>query len=94
MQIVRIQLLHEFAKEHADVRAALAAWVDEIERAAWTTPNDVKVRFPNASFLSDNRIVFNIKGNNYRLLVQVYYERGIVRVLQVGTHAEYDKWKL
>lgn len=59
----------------------------------WQGPQDVKNRYPSASFFSENRIVFNLGGNKFRLLVLVAYVNGIVLVKQVGTHAEYDKWK-
>lgn len=89
----RKQLL-EFAARHADVRAQAEAWFWEVEEERWKGPQDLKQRYPNASFLSENRVVFNMKGNKYRLLVKVGYEQQIVLILAVGTHAEYSKWKL
>ena len=94
MKVVGIRLIVAFADEHADARTALDAWLMEARAAIWSSPIDVKGRFASASFLSDNRVVFNIKGNNYRLLVQVSYKLGIVSVLRIGTHAEYSKWRL
>jgi len=93
MKIVGIGIIQEFAKEHADARTRLARWVEEVKRADWQRSDDIKASYPSASFLSDNRVVFNIKGNNYRLLIHVLYQRGYVTILQIGTHAEYDKWK-
>lgn len=94
MQIFGVKLIHDFARQHANARSHLIAWLNETEKVNWQGPNDIKALHATASFLSDNRIVFNIKGNSYRLLVQVNYRRSFVTVLQVGTHAEYNKWKL
>jgi mRNA interferase HigB len=92
MKLVGRELLTDFMKEHADTRAALAAWVAEVEGATWTGPADIKARYPSASFLADNEVIFNIKGNNYRLKVQVLYAPQLVIVKRIGTHAEYDRW--
>lgn len=92
MKLVGRELLTDFMREHADTRAALAAWVAEVENAAWTGPIDIKARFPSASFLADNEVIFNIKGNNYRLKAQVLYAPQLVIVKRIGTHTEYDRW--
>jgi mRNA interferase HigB len=92
MKLVGRELLTVFTKEHADTRSALTAWVAEVEDAAWTEPKDIKARYPSASFLADNEVIFNIKGNNYRLKVQVLYAPQLVIVKRIGTHAEYDRW--
>lgn len=81
-------------KAHADARAALQAWRAEVELAAWQTRQDVIARYPRTSFLRERVAVFNIKGNDYRLVARVSFKNGVVRVLRVGTHAEYDKWTL
>ena len=83
-----------FCRRHADVDQQVKAWVAEAKQARWHEPADVKERYPSASFLEGDRVVFNLKGNKYRLLVRVGYKSGIVRVQKMGTHAEYDKWKL
>ncbi|HMN13437.1 MAG TPA: type II toxin-antitoxin system HigB family toxin [Bellilinea sp.] len=93
MRLVGLPLIEEFKKKHADVRGALDAWRIEVERVTWLTTQDVKTRYPSADFLSENRVIFNIKGNSYRLVVQVRYQNGLVLVEWVGTHAEYDKKK-
>jgi mRNA interferase HigB len=67
------------------------AWYRDAARAEWLTPQDIKDAYVNASFLADNRVVFNIRGNTYRLVVAVRYEIGIIFVRFVGTHAQYDK---
>lgn len=70
---------------------ALKAWYYEARYAAWKTPDDIKQRYGSADILPDNRVVFNIKGNNYRLVVKIHYNMGIVYIRFVGTHTEYDK---
>src|SRR6266849_4635870 len=92
MRVVGRIRLEEFASQHADVRAQLDAWLCEVEEADWKAPSDVKVRFPSASILSDERIVFNLKGNRYRLEVKFSYAVKTVLIKGIGTHAEYSKW--
>jgi mRNA interferase HigB len=92
MRLVGKEPLPQFAKEHADIRGPLHAWIFEVEEANWAGPADVKARYPTASFLSDNRVIFNIKGNTYRIETKVSYEITVVLVRRVGTHAEYSKW--
>ncbi len=89
-----MEVLDSFCRRHTDVDQQVKAWVAEAREARWLKPADVKGRYPSASFLGGDRVVFNLKGNKYRLLVKVSYKSGIVRVQMIGTHAEYDKWKL
>ena len=77
--------------KHADCEQQLKVWFQETEKAEWQNPNDVILEYPSASILSDNRVVFNIKGNNYRLIVKINYDYQMVWIRFVGTHAEYDK---
>jgi mRNA interferase HigB len=91
MQLLGLIKLDNYRREHADVRGALDAWQLEVERSHWSGPQDVKNRYPSASILSDNKVIFNIKGNKYRLVVKAKYEKGIVLIEWVGTHAEYSK---
>lgn len=86
--------LDEFKRKHADARGPLDAWRIEAQRARWTGPQDIKTRYPSASFLAENKVIFNIKGNTYRLVIKAKYQNGVVLVEWVGTHAEYDKLKL
>jgi mRNA interferase HigB len=88
------EVLAEFAQAHADVRSQLQAWLAEAEDSEWRSPDDVKRRYRTASVLSDNRIVFNLKGNKYRMLVTISYQTKVVLILKLGTHAEYSKWEL
>lgn len=93
MRILNLPLLESYKQHHADVRGHLDAWRDEVERAIWQTSHDIKRRYKSADFLADNRVIFNIKGNSYRLVVQVRYRGGIVLIEWIGTHAEYSKKK-
>ncbi|WP_304956586.1 type II toxin-antitoxin system HigB family toxin [endosymbiont of Lamellibrachia barhami] len=81
----------KFTRKHASAKSALDAWFSETELSEWNTSQDIKDRYCSASFLADNRVIFNIKGNNYRLVVKVRYQKGIVVVEWVGTHADYEK---
>lgn len=74
-----------------DSEDPLKAWYAEARKAAWKTPADIKAKYRSASFVADNRVVFNIAGNKYRLVVHVNYEIGVVLVKFVGTHEEYDE---
>jgi mRNA interferase HigB len=80
-----------FADEHADARQPLFAWFAEVLRANWTGPDDIKALYPSASFIEDNRVIFNIKGNKYRVVIAVKYEFFAVYIRFIGTRAEYDK---
>ena len=79
-----------FVDDHADARQPLFAWFEEVEDATWSGPDDIKRRYPSASFLADNRVVFNVKGNKYRVIVAIKYEFFVVYIRFIGTHAEYD----
>ena len=76
---------------HLDCEQQLKSWFQEASTAEWKNPNQIKLDYPSASILNDNRIVFNIKGNNYRLIVKVTYEYQMIWIRFIGTHAEYDK---
>lgn len=91
MRIIALRALREFWAAHADAEGALRAWYEDARVAEWKTPQDVKAHCANASIIGDNRVVFNIRGNTYRLVVAVNYGYGIVYIRFVGTHAEYDK---
>lgn len=93
MQLLGLIKLEDFKCTHANARGPLDAWRLEVERARWTGPQDVKSRYPSASFLADNKVIFNIKGNTYRLVIKAKYKNGVILIEWVGTHAEYDKLK-
>ncbi len=77
--------------EFADSEGALKSWYDEAIKANWKTPQDIKAQYRSASICRNNRVVFNIAGNKYRLIVEMQYRAGIVWVKFVGTHVQYDQ---
>lgn len=91
MRIVARKTLSAFWKKHGDAEVPLKSWFHEAKQASWVTPQDIKDKYNNASILADNRVVFNIKGNDYRLVVKIHYNRRVVYIRFVGTHDEYDK---
>lgn len=91
MRVIAISTLRRFWEKHPDAEQPLNAWHDEATQATWTQPADIKAQYRSASILKNRRVVFNIKGNDYRLIVAIAYRLGIVYVKFVGTHAEYDK---
>lgn len=91
MRIVSKKSLSDFWTEHSESKEVLSAWYAEASAAAWGTPQDIKNRYSSASFVGDNRVVFNIGGNKYRLVVFIRYDLQLCYIKFVGTHAEYDK---
>lgn len=96
MRIIAKGTIERYGREHADALEPLRAWYSIVKTSQWTTSDDIKRHFASASFLAGNRVVFNIKGNSYRLVVKVMYKRplmkhGIVYIIRVLTHAAYDK---
>ncbi len=77
--------------ESTDSKGALQSWFDEASKANWLTPHDIKDQYRNASLCGNNRVVFNIAGNKYRLVVEMQYRAGIAWVKFIGTHAQYDQ---
>ena len=91
MNVVGLDILNRFAASHGDARKSLDEWTRTAQIAQWKSPPDILRQFPRASSVSGNRIVFRIRGNNYRLIVKINYAFKIVEIRFVGTHAEYDK---
>jgi len=94
MRIIAKRTLREFwvsAPEYEDSKGQLEAWHSEAEKADWNNPQEVKAQFRSASVLKNGRVVFNIKGNDYRLVVKINYSYKIVYIRFVGTHKQYDK---
>jgi mRNA interferase HigB len=91
MTLVGRDILDQFSRAHADLRRPLQAWVKEVESAAWKTPQDIKNRYRSVDFRPGNRVIFDLKGNHYRLVAVVRYQSGILLVEWIGTHAEYGK---
>lgn len=97
MRIIARRTLREFVmtlsghKDQPAVKAALDAWFDEASKADWKTTADVRRRYATASIITAERIVFNIKGNDYRLVVAVDFDKAIIWIKWLGTHKSYDK---
>src|SRR5437016_13246153 len=97
MRIIARRTLREFVegrrgyKDRGALKAALDAWFDEVRRARWSSAADVKRSYATASIVSADRIVFNIKGNDYRLVEATDFDKGIVWIKWIGTHRDYDK---
>ncbi len=91
MRVIALSALREFWTRHPQAETPLRVWYAEAGRADWKSPADIKAAHRNASFLANNRVVFNIKGNDFRLVAAVHYNRGMMFVRFVGTHAEYDR---
>lgn len=83
--------LREYWEQYSDSEQYLKTWYDTAVSSAWKTPNDVKQTYANASILKNSRIVFNIKGNSYRLVAKFNFEKQWIYIRFIGTHAEYDK---
>ena len=91
MRVIVKKTLKDFWNKHPDCEQQLKSWYNEAEEAAWKTPSDIKREYPSASILEDNRVVFNIKGNHYRLIVRINYYYQMTWIRFIGTHAQYDK---
>ena len=90
-RIIAKRTLREFWENHSDSEQYLKTWYETTKNSNWNSPNDVKITYINASILKNNRVVFNIKGNAYRLIVKINYIKQWVFIRFIGTHAEYDK---
>ena len=91
MRIVAKKALREFWLRHPNAQEPLLAWYREVAQEDWDTPAKVKAKYRSASIVGDNRVVFNVKGNDYRLVVRINYAYRVVYIRFVGTHAEYDR---
>jgi len=91
MKIAGRNLLEGFCTRHADARRWIEIWLSDAETATWTRPQDIKDRYSTASFLAGNTVIFNVKGNEYRLEITCAYQTGVVVVNWVGAHAEYEE---
>jgi len=91
MRIISRKALREFWEEHPDAEQPLRAWLTNVKQATWKTPTDVKDTYRSASFIANKRVIFNIKGNHYRIVIAIKYRYGVVYIRFVGTHSEYDK---
>lgn len=90
MRIIAVSYLRAFWENNLDAEQPLKSWVDEVKKATWHQPADIKDQYRSASVLKNRRVVFNIKGNDYRLVVSVVYRYQAVYVKFIGTHVAYD----
>ena len=91
MRIISRKILTNYWEKHLEAEQALKSWFDEVSEALWKSPNELKLQYRNVSIISNKRVVFNIHGNKYRLVVDVEYRIGIVFTVWIGTHKEYDR---
>jgi len=91
MRSISRKTLKEFWERHPDAEQPLQAWYADLKASRWESPSDIKRVYRNASFVGNNRVVFNIKGNTYHVVVAIQYQFGIVCIRFVGTHEEYDR---
>ena len=90
MRVIALKNIRDLGERHPPAAQALRAWAEEARTASWKTPQDIKARYSTASFLGRNRVVVNIKGNDYRLVVAIAYRFEAVYIKFIGTHAQYD----
>jgi len=90
MRIIATNTLRKFWKKHPRTEQALKSWLQEVEQSSWETPQDLKQKYMSASIISGKRVIFNINGNNYRLIVDIEFRLKIVFIVWFGTHSEYD----
>lgn len=91
MRVIAKKMLRDFWTRYPDVEQQLKAWYQEADKAVWKSPAQIKRLYPSASILAGNRVVFNIKGNHYRLIVRINYDYQMAWIRFIGTHAQYDK---
>ena len=91
MRIIGLNRIHDFCTDHADSRRWLENWISDVKSSNWRTTHDIRLRYSSASFLSNNVVIFNVKGNDYRLETQVSFNIGIVAIKWIGTHATYTR---
>ncbi|EKE09343.1 MAG: hypothetical protein ACD_16C00191G0003 [uncultured bacterium] len=91
MRVISRKSLKKFWSKHPQSEEPLKSWFAETKKALWSSPQNIKDHYRSADFLKNNRVIFNISGNKYRLIVQVNYHFKIVYIRFIGTHQEYDK---
>lgn len=91
MTLIGKGVLEAFTNKYTDAKSWIENWIADVEGSAWRIPQDIKKKYSSASFLANNVVIFNVKGNNYRLETQISYKISIVTALWAGTHKEYDK---
>lgn len=91
MRIIAISTLRNYWLKHKSAEQSLKAWIQEAENSTWKNSAELKTKYRNASILTSKRTVFNIKGNEYRLIVDIEYRLKIIFIVWIGTHSQYDK---
>lgn len=91
MRVVGLGVLDAFCNRHADCRKWISNWIVDARASCWETSHDIKARYPSASFLATNIVIFNVRGNEYRMETQVAYNAGVVAIKWAGTHEQYMK---
>lgn len=91
MRVIAVKTLRDFSALHLSAKAPLSAWYQEAKAAVWLNPTSIKEQYRSASILQGGRVIFNIAGNKYRLVVQVAYRTQIVFIKFIGTHDDYDR---
>ena len=91
MRVIAVRALREFWATHADAEQPLRAWYREAKKADWRQPIDVTSQYANARIIGNDRAIFHLKGNDYRLVVAIRYDKGLVFIRFLGSHAEYDE---
>lgn len=96
MRIVGRDLLDKFAIQHPMVRGWVKNWLADVQGRTWSSSHDVKQSYPTASFLGEKFAIFNVKGNDYRMAVQIAYQSQVVLIKWIGTHEQYSRinWEL
>jgi len=93
MKVIARKTIDSFIRKHPDAKSSIESWYQEVIGASWKNTMDIKNRYATASFIGNNYVIFNIKGNSYRLVTKVAYNRQTVLIKWIGTHAEYSKKK-
>lgn len=91
MRVIAVKTLRLFWEREPQAEQALKSWFAEAEQAVWTSPQELKQQYRNASILTNKRVIFNIHGNSYRLILDIEYRLKLVFIVWIGTHVEYDK---
>ncbi len=91
MRIIALKTIKDYWTKHSETEQPLKSWYDEVKKADWEKPEDILREFPKARVIKNDRVIFNIKGNRFRLVVAVKYDFKIFYIRFISTHAEYDK---
>jgi len=93
MKIIGLGLLHAYCDAHPDTRRWIENWIADTKHNVWKTPQEIRNRYNSASFLPENFVIFNVRGNEHRLTVQIAYNSGVIAVKRIESHAQYSRRK-